>query len=129
MKTILLLAALLVTPALFATEISSDAAADTAAARLAHQGSLPLHAIGPYVEIGTFRILVEGKLGRPDARLADGTWLYHRQRIEGTTARGTVVVRFEAGRVSSLSLVTPQVAATLLAPPANRLPAGRVATR
>lgn len=128
MKSVLLLATLLLTPSLFANDISR-AASDVTATRLAREGSLPLHAIGPYVQVGTFRILVEGKLGRPDARLADGTWLYHRQRIEGTAARGTVVIRFEGGRVSSLALVTPPVAAALLAPAANAGPAGLVATR
>lgn len=88
---------------------------DTAARLLATEGRVPVGAAGPYVEPGTYRIQVLAKLGRPDHKLPDGTWLYHRRGIEGSQAKGTLVVQFEQGRVKELSLVAPAVAAALRA--------------
>ena len=92
---------------------SSGTAADAAARTLVSNGSVSVAQVGPYVTPGTFRVQVSTKLGRPDLILADGTWLYHRHRIERSEAEGTLVVRFTGGRVSSLALVTPTVAAAL----------------
>ena len=87
---------------------------DRAADQLAEHGSIPLSAAGPYVEEGTYRMQVDAKLGAPDLRLADGTWLYHHHQVRDSAATGTLVVRFDArGRVNSLALVTPRIAATL----------------
>jgi len=86
---------------------------DQPARVLAETGSMPVHAAGPYVEIGTFRVQVLAKLGRPDLKFADGTWLYHGHRAENSAATGTLVVQFKNGRVNSLSLVTPAVLASL----------------
>jgi hypothetical protein len=47
--------------------------------------------------------------------------MYHHRRIEGSEAEGTLVVRFEHGRVSSLMLVTPAVATALRTPPNESL--------
>jgi hypothetical protein len=95
-------------PAFAATD-----ATDRAAELLARQGSVALTAAGRHVEIGTYRVQVSAKLGRPDLTLADGTWLYHGRRIEGSSAQGTLIVRFEGGRVSRLELATPAVVAAL----------------
>lgn len=98
--------------------------ADRAATLLARHGSVPVENAGPFVEIGTFRIQVAVKLGEPSAKLADGTWLYPGFRIKDGDTAGTLVVRFDQGRVSELSLVTPGVAAAMTARSAL---AGRVA--
>ncbi len=84
-----------------------------AAQHLAAHGSLPLKTVGPYVHVGTFRIQVSTKLGRPDFALPDGTWLYENYTIPPGDARGTLVVRFENGRVLELALATPAVVAAL----------------
>ncbi len=87
---------------------------DRAAELLARQGTVEIVAAGPFVEAGTFRVQVAAKLGQPDLKLADGTWLYHHHTIEGSSAEGTLVVRFTGkGRVSSLALVTPALVAAL----------------
>ena len=89
------------------------ASVDRVSQLLATRGSIPMHAVGPYVEVGTFRIQVSAKLGRPSAQLNEGTWLYENFKAEGTSARGTLIVGFKEGRVSSLSLATPAVVAAL----------------
>jgi hypothetical protein len=88
---------------------------DAAAQRLAQHGAVSIIRAGPFVAPGTYRVQVSTKLGRPDMVLADGTWMYHHRRIEGSDAEGTLVVRFERGRVSSLSLVTPAIATAMRA--------------
>lgn len=90
---------------------------DRAAALLAAHGRLALTQAGPFVAPGTFRIQVAAKLGRPDLTLPDGTWLYHGRGVPDSAARGTLVVRFDAGRVRELALVTPAVVAALQTPP------------
>ncbi len=90
---------------------AAQAGPDTAAQLLARQGHVAITNVGKFVEPGTFRIQVAAKLGQPDARLADDTWLYHHRRIAGSDAEGTLVVRFAAGRVHTLSLATPAVVA------------------
>jgi hypothetical protein len=102
---------------------------DRAAQLLAAKGTVPVQAAGPHVERGTFRIQLSTKLGRPDLVLSDGTWLYHNRTVEGSNARGTLVVRFDKGRVSDLALVTPAVVAALRADPRQPLPAEIVATK
>src|SRR5687767_16036652 len=84
----------------FAASAASSPAstADAAARALVSNGSVSVAQVGPYVTPGTFRVQVSTKLGRPDVVLADGTWLYHRHRIEHSEAEGTLVVRFTSGR-------------------------------
>lgn len=91
----------------------SGTASDRAANLLARDGTVAVTAAGPFVEIGTFRVQVAAKLGRPDLVLRDGAWLYHHRRIDGSAAEGTLVVRFDGGRVAALSVVTPAVVAAL----------------
>ena len=104
-------------------------APDRAAELLARQGSVALTAAGRHVEIGTYRVQVSAKLGRPDLTLADGTWLYHGRRVEGSDARGTLIVRFDAGRVSGLALGTPAVVAALRHAEPKSAPREFVATK
>ena len=80
---------------------------------LTANGSVRVSHVGRAVEIGTYQIQVSVKLGRPDLRLADGTWLYHERNIEHSEATGTLVVRFTNGRVSELSLAGPSLVAAL----------------
>ena len=94
-------------------------AADRATALLAAHGRIAIGEAGPFVAPGTFRVQVAAKLGRPDRTLSDGTWLYHGHRVPDSDARGTLVVRFDAGRVRDLALVTPAVVTALLAAPAR----------
>ncbi len=91
-----------------------DAASDAAARQLAAIGMLPVSAVGPYVEVGTFQIQVAVKLGRPDARLSDGSWMYHDRSLANSSTRGTVVIRFADRKVSRIAFVTPATATALL---------------
>lgn len=130
MKTHLLAA---LAAALFASPLaladSSAPSRDTAAELLRRQGSLTITAAGAHVAPGTFRVQVAAKLGSPTLTLADGTWLYRGRGIEGSTAQGTLVVRFAEGRVQSLALVTDAVVAALRADPSGRAAKDLVATR
>lgn len=93
---------------------AASPAADRAAHLLATQGSIAVQAAGPYVECGSFRVHVAAHLGRPDATLPDGTWIYHQRAIAGSDATGSLIVRFDArGRVQALSLGTPAHVAAL----------------
>jgi len=113
------LAGLLLAASCFAAAPDSAPAADRAAALLATHGRLAVTDAGPFVAPGTFRVQVAAKLGRPDLTLPDGTWLYHGHRVPDSEARGTLVVRFDAGRVRDLALVTPAVVAALQSAPAR----------
>ena len=103
---------------------SYDRAVDT----LASNGTIPVKAAGPYVEVGTSLIQVAVTLGQPTAKLGNGTWLYQNHSVEGSDARGTLVVRFADNRVSELSLVTPAVA-TAMRSPSKSLDRAQVAVR
>jgi hypothetical protein len=106
------------------------APADSAARLLATHGSIPVNAVGPYVTTGTFRIQVAAKLGQPDRRLADRTWIYDQRRVSGSEAEGSLIVRFNPdGRVSSLSLATPAVVTALRAGSENAPMESRLAVR
>lgn len=87
--------------------------ADAMAQALARNGSIHVNSVGPYVESGTYRVQVAVKLGRPSYVLPDGTWLYQGYIINDSDASGTLVVRFQRGRVSELSLATPATVASL----------------
>lgn len=92
---------------------SLGATTDAAAHLLAAHGTLPVQAAGPYVEHGTFRVQVSAKLGRPQATLGADTWFYPNYRVDGSNARGTLIVRFRQDRVSELLVVTPAVAVAM----------------
>ena len=109
------LAVLLMT-ALPAASARTSTATEIAAEQLARNGYVAINAAGPYVEVGTVRIQVMTKLGRPSATLADGTWLYQNQSVGEGDVSGTLVVRFNRGRVSGLSLVTRSVAHAMTTP-------------
>ena len=114
-----LAATLLVLPALAS---ATDQPADPAATLLMVSGSVPVKNAGPFVEVGTYRIQVSVKLGQPSARLADGTWLYASHRIDDGDATGTLVVRFNRGRVSDLALVTNRSALAMIQADHNATP-------
>jgi hypothetical protein len=106
--------ALFVLPAIASAEsLSSDAAAR----RLVLTGSTPVKAAGPYVAIGTYQIQVTAKLGAPFARLPDGGWLYPEFFVNGSEVSGTLLVRFNQGRVSELALLSPAMVTALQAAP------------
>jgi hypothetical protein len=111
---VVLLAVLFALPAVAAT--SQATAADRASQLLAMKGRISIAHAGPYVELGTFQIQVITKLGEPTAKLRDGTWLYDGCAIDGSDARGTLVVSFNHGRVADLALVTPTVAMAMQTP-------------
>lgn len=104
---------LLALPLLASAAESRDA--DAAGQLLVRTGRVAVTTVGNAVQPGAYQVHVTAKLGRPDARLGDGTWLYHHRRVEGSAAEGTLVVHFAVGRVSSLELVTPAVATALCA--------------
>lgn len=114
------LIALIVLPAAFA---ATDTPAPEQAARLlATHGAVSISSVGRYVQPGSYRVQVATKLGQPDVRLPDGSWLYHHRKIDGAQATGTLVVQFDGHRVSALSLVTPKVAAAMATPQAKPAP-------
>jgi hypothetical protein len=118
---------------LFVTSHASSAESigvpDSAMERLATSGAVLVKTAGSYVEKGTFRIQVSTKLGRPTTILPDGTWLYENRAVQESNARGTLVVRFNQGRVSELALVTPAVATAMQADPHKPLGSYLVATK
>lgn len=99
------LAAALTLAATSAAGPSQDSG-DRPAALLETRGEISVGRAGPYVHAGTFRIQVSAKLGRPDAVLPDGTWIYYGYAVPGSDASGSLVVRFDGGRVRSLALAT-----------------------
>lgn len=86
---------------------------DRASEILARDGYVAISAVDEYVEIGTYRVQVAAKLGRPHVVLPDGTWIYHRHRIVDSTAAGSLVVQFNHGRVSALTLMSAERVAGL----------------
>ena len=127
LRTVAVAATLFVTSTVFSAE--STSVLDPAMERLATTGVIPVKTAGSYVEKGTFRIQVSTKLGRPTTVLPDGTWLYENRTIEESKARGTLVVRFNQGRVSELALVTRAVAMAMQAEPHQPLESYLVATK
>lgn len=116
--SVIRLAAIVVTVTVAAAGVSAKPAASTdrASQLLAQHGAVSIKAAGPYVEVGSFRIQVDTKLGRPSVTLPDGTRLYRNFEIKDSDAHGTLVVRFTEGRVSNLSLVTRAVETAMLSP-------------
>jgi hypothetical protein len=102
---------LFVVPAIFSAP--EPAAPDRAGQVLRATGRLAVQNVGPYVEIGTYRIQVSVKLGRASTVLPDGTWLYNNYAPENSAAKGTLVVLLINGRVSELYLATPAIVAAL----------------
>ncbi len=113
-----LASALCLLPAL--ASAADSPATDSAAQMLAVSGVVPVKDAGPYVHLGSYRIHVWTMLGRPTAMLPDGTYLYKDFAAAGSSAHGTLVVRFDDGRVNQLSLVSPAVATAMLNPPASK---------
>ena len=72
---------------------------------------------GDTVTAGTSRILVSMRLGSPSAVLTDGSWLYTGFRAmqydSDSGPAGTLVVRFAANKVTSLSLASEAAAVAL----------------
>jgi|GEM_PF-2200172 len=108
---------------------ATDAGPTDSAARLfATTGIVQVKAAKPFrslnpgasaVQIGTWREFVSLRLGRPSEVLEDGTWLYRDFSVDGSLAHGTLVVRFDHGDVSQLSLVSPSVESAMLTTPAG----------
>jgi len=94
---------------------SRSSAADTASLGLAQHGEIPVATAGPYVEIGSARILVFVKLGPPTTRLRGDIWLYRGYQVAESEAAGILAVHFVDGKVSRLGLLTRDRAATLIA--------------
>ena len=129
-------AALLLIPAIASAR--GTAPADSAAHLFATTGIVPVVAAKPYralspaassVQIGTWQTNVSLRLGRPSAVLDDGTWLYRNFTVDGSVARGTLVVQFAHGDVSQLSLVSPAVEAAMLTTPAGAKGRTQVASK
>lgn len=127
LRTFALMATLAALP--FAAQAAEKSTTDSAARILAANGAVAVENAGPYVERGTFRIQVAEKLGRPNLELPDGTWLYHNRTVEGSAARGTLVVRFAKGRVTELAIAAPAVVAALRADPRKPLQAELIASK
>jgi hypothetical protein len=96
---------------------AADRPADPAAQMLAASGVVPVKDAGLYVHAGSYRIHVWTMLGKPTEVLPDGTWFYKDFSAQASAAHGTLVVRFDQGRVTQLSLVTPAVALAMLNAP------------
>ncbi len=76
---------------------------------------------GDTVAAGTSRIMVSMRLGSPSAVLADGSWLYYgyvaRSDPHGSGQSGTLVVRFVAKKVSSLTIADQSTIVALRSSP------------
>ena len=90
---------------------------------------VPVKDAGPYVHLGSYRIHVWTMLGRPSSILRDGTWLYKDFSAQASAAQGTLVVRFDQGQVSQLSLVSTAVATAMLSSPAPEPAAALISRR
>lgn len=118
----LAIAASLAAAMFFAPSIASandNTPADRAAQILAAKGIVSVSEAGPNVELGSYRIQVWTMLGHPYKVLADGSYLYRKFTVDDSTACGTLVVRFDHGKVCQLSLVSPAIETALLTAPAN----------
>jgi hypothetical protein len=122
-----LAAALLLVPAIASAKDNTPS--DLAAQLLATSGRVPVKAAGPYVEVGSYRIHVSAHLGRPNAVLADGTWMYHNFTADESAASGTLMVRFDHGRVSELALISHTVETALLKTPTKANGAIQIASK
>jgi len=127
LRAVALASALLLVPAITSAKDASQT--DSTAQLLATAGIVPVKAAGPYVQVGSYRIHVSVRLGKPSAVLADGTWLYKGFVADESAAAGTLVIRFDEGRVSQLSLVSPTVATAMMAAPVNVAAKTLVASR
>jgi len=79
----------------------------TVARQLNTQGEVAVHAAGPYVEVGSYRIWVSSHLGRPAVVLQDGTWLYRDFSVSDSQVGGTLAVSFSNdGRVAAMKLLS-----------------------
>jgi len=102
---------------------------DPVARMLTVSGTVPVKDAGPYVHLGSYRIHVWTMLGRPSSILRDGTWLYQHFSAQASAAQGTLVVRFDQGQVSQLSLVSTAVATAMLSSPAPEPAAALISRR
>jgi hypothetical protein len=59
------------------------------------------------IEVGSGKESVSYHLGKPSVILRDGTWLYRDFTVDGSVAKGTLVVAFNYSHVRQLSLVGP----------------------
>lgn len=111
--------AILLAALAFPFALNASPSPHSAESLLQTQGSVRVRSVGPHVAAGTYQIQVSTKLGRPDARLPDGSWLYYNRRVESTDAEGILVIRFTQGRVSDLLLASPMMISVLRAGPAG----------
>lgn len=96
----------------FSASAKDAASIDRETPLFASLESIPVSAAGPYVQVGTYRVQVMVKLGRPSTRFTNDTWLYENFETESGSVRGTLIVQFKEGCVRSLSLADPaQIAA------------------
>ena len=96
---------------------SSSPSTDIVGDALTKSGWLPVKSVGPYVEVGSYRIWVSTHLGKPATVLPDGTWIYHGFKAEDSNTEGALLVRFKEGRVSDLRLISAAVLAALTSRP------------
>jgi len=127
LRAVAFASALLLVPAIASAK--DNAPADPAAQLLALSGIVPVKAAGPYVQVGSYRIWVSSHLGKPSAVTSDGSWLYDDFTADQSPARGTLVVRFNQGRVSQLTLVSSAVETAMLTAPANVNGATQIASK
>jgi hypothetical protein len=88
--------------------VPESASSDHAAVKLNLYGSVPIDSVGPNVRIGASKADAALTLGYPSRVLSDGRWIIFRDFwVDHSTAHGSLVVRFEGGKVSELMIVTP----------------------
>lgn len=81
-----------------------------------------IQANGDTVAPGATRIAVSLRLGKPGAVLPDGSWVYrgYTGRFgEAATVNGSLIVRFQDGKVSTLSLADRLTVVALSRRPAS----------
>ncbi len=110
---------------------ASLSAASTAASSPRFATEIPLREVaarvpvnGDTVTAGTSRIMVWMRLGTPNGVLADGSWLYDNYNVrlsaDGPEQPGTLVVRFAANQVTTLSVADKATVVALRAAPKHR---------
>ena len=105
--------------ALVALSVPSRAG-DLALQIMAQSGSVPIAKIGADVRIGSPSKDVSEEVGHPSRILPDGTWLFYKNfYVDHSSACGTLAVSVKDGHVSAMKLVTPGVAAAMVAQRGN----------
>jgi hypothetical protein len=109
--------------------VQAAAPGDPAAAKLALHGSVAVDSVSN-VAIGASKADVSRTIGSPSRLLADGRWIMFRDFwVDHSAAHGSLVIGFTDGKVSDLSIVTPNEGVALCRMTADSVSVGLIARR